>query len=57
MEPSEIISATLAGITLLGILVALYIGVTFLCENRRLQRIEYKNKLLEDLASVYLKKV
>ena len=50
MEPSEIISATLVGINLIGILVALYIGVTFICENRRLQKIESKNKLLEDLA-------
>ena len=49
MTTAEIISSVLAGLTFLGIIVALGLGISSIRQTRNLQRIQYRDKLLDDI--------
>jgi uncharacterized membrane protein len=49
MEISDIINAILAGLTLLGVIVALGMGVASIIQAKNLQRKQYKNILLDNI--------
>lgn len=49
MGPSDIISSILAALTLFGIIVALIMGVKAIRESRNLQKVQYREELLNGI--------